>query len=321
MAIGIGLRHVKEALERKASAVQLEFIQLSGQLEDLGNKIPDADEEEKKTIREQQQALRVEQQQIADNVNRWRVRAREVTQQSGTASLKSYLNELLELNEELVTPIVQNALTLMDTPPDERGFPDEQTILPQQTPVGRLLERAKSEYDLRGSDPAIRMREEIAFANRAGVAQDEDIIAEMVAAMDDPDPLARELAIFTSIQLYRFRALRLADLEQAHTAVQLLTQIQHSAIVPVLIEILEQPRAGYIQEDGESKPTDNGRSRMVVLLKLVEWHTAEAQLSLRKLKYDRDAHIVKAAQRALELFPEQWNGEFPGKRNTHETDG
>ncbi len=321
MAIGIGLRHVKEALERKASAVQQEFIQLSEQLEDLGHKIPDAEEEEKKTIREQQEIIRVEQQHIAANVNRWRKRAREVTQQSGTASLKSYLNELLEFNEEIVTPAVQNALTLMETPPDERGFSEEQPILPQQTPVGRLLERAKSEYDLRVSDPGIRMKEAIAFANRAGVAQDEDIIAEIAAAMDDPDPLARELAIFTTIQLYRFRALRLADLEQAHTAVQQLTQIPHPAIVPVLIEILEQPRAGYIQEDGESKPTDNGRSRMVALLKLVEWHTAEAQLSLQKLKYDRDSHIVKAAQRALELFPQQWNGEFPGKKNTPETGG
>ncbi len=321
MAIGIGLRHVKEALERKASAVQQEFIQLSEQLEDLGHKIPDAEEEEKKTIREQQEIIRVEQQHIAANVNRWRKRAREVTQQSGTASLKSYLNELLEFNEEMVTPAVQNALTLMETPPDERGFSEEQPILPQQTPVGRLLERAKSEYDLRVSDPGIRMKEAIAFANRAGVAQDEDIIAEIAAAMDDPDPLARELAIFTTIQLYRFRALRLADLEQAHTAVQQLTQIPHPAIVPVLIEILEQPRAGYIQEDGESKPTDNGRSRMVALLKLVEWHTAEAQLSLQKLKYDRDSHIVKAAQRALELFPQQWNGEFPGKKNTPETGG
>ncbi len=321
MAIGIGLRHVKEALERKASAVQQEFIQLSEQLEDLGHKIPDAEEEEKKTIREQQEIIRVEQQHIAANVNRWRKRAREVTQQSGTASLKSYLNELLEFNEEMVTPAVQNALTLMETPPDERGFPEEQPILSQQTPVGRLLERAKSEYDLRVSDPGIRMKEAIAFANRAGVAQDEDIIAEIAAAMDEPDPLARELAIFTTIQLYRFRALRLADLEQAHTAVQQLTQIPHPAIVPVLIEILEQPRAGYIQEDGESKPTDNGRSRMVALLKLVEWHTAEAQLSLQKLKYDRDSHIVKAAQRALELFPQQWNGEFPGKKSTADSGG
>ena len=319
MAIGIGLRQVKEALERKASLVQHEFIQLSEQMEDLGRKIADAEEDEKKAIREQQQALRIEQQHIAVDVNRWRKRAREVTQQPGTSSLKSYLKELLEFNEDVVTPAVQNALTLLDTPPDERGFAEEQTILPQQTPVGRLLERARSEYDMRVSDPGIRMREAVAFANRAGMAQDEDIIAEIAEAMDDPDPLARELAILTTIQLYRFRAMRLADLEQAHIAVQHLAQIQHPTVVPVLIEILEQPRVGYLEEAGESKQTDNGRSRMVALLKLVEWHTAEAQLALRKLKYDRDPHIVKAAQRALELFSAQWTGEFPSQKKTPDT--
>ena len=312
---------MKAALERKASAVQHEFIQLSNQLDDLGREIADADEEEKKKIREQQQALRVEQQQIAEEVNLWRRRAREVTQQAGTSSLSSYLNDLLELDEELVTPAVQNTLTLMETPPDERGFTDEQPMLTQQTPVGRLLERARTEYDLRGSDPAIRMKEAIAFANRAGMAQDEDSMAEIVAAMDDPDPLVRELAIFTSIQLLRFRALRLADLEEAHAAVQQLTQIPHPAIVPVLIEIVEQPRVGYIQEGDESKQVDNNRSRMVALLKLVEWHTAEAQIALQKLKFDRDPHIVKAAQRALELFPERWNGEFPGQKNAPDTGG
>ena len=312
---------MQAALERKASAVQQEFIQLSEQLDELGWQIVDADEEEKAAIREQQKALRIEQQQIAEDVNLWRRRAREVTQQAGTTSLRSYLNDLLELNEELVTPAVQNALTLMDTPPDERSFPDEEPILTQQTPVGRLLERARTEYDLRASDPAIRMKEAIAFANRAGMAQDEDSIAEVVAAMDDPDPLVRELAIFTTIQLLRFRALRLADLEQAHAAVQQLTQIPHPAVVPVLIEIVEQPRVGYIQEGGESKQADNSRSRMVALLKLVEWHTAEAQIALQKLKFDRDPHIVKTAQRALELFPERWNGEFPGQKNMPDTGG
>jgi len=312
---------VKAALEHKASAVQHEFIQLSDQLDDLGREIADAEEEEKKKIREQKQALRVEQQQIAEEVNLWRRRAREVTQQTGTSSLRSYLNDLLELDEDLVTPAAQNTLTLMDTPPDERGFTDEQPILTQQTPVGRLLERARTEYDLRASDPAIRMKEAIAFANRAGMAQDEDSMAEIVAAMDDPDPLVRELAIFTSIQLLRFRALRLADLEEAHAAVQQLTQIPHPAIVSVLIEIVEQPRVGYIQEGDESTQADNSRSRMVALLKLVEWHTAEAQLALQKLKFDRDPHIVKAAQRALELFPERWNGEFPGQKNAPDTGG
>ncbi|MFV9674250.1 MAG: HEAT repeat domain-containing protein [Anaerolineales bacterium] len=308
-------------MERKASAVQQEFIQLSEQLDELGWQIADADEEEKKAIREKQKAIRIEQQQIAEDVNLWRRRAREVTQQPGTISLRSYLNDLLELNEELVTPAVQNALTLMDTPPDERSFPDEEPILTQQTLVGRLLERARTENDLRVSDPAIRMKEAIAFANRAGMAQDEDSIAEVVTAMDDPDPLVRELAIFTTIQVLRFRALRLADLEQAHAAVQQLTQIPHPAVVPVLIEIVEQPRVGYIQEGGESKQADNSRSRMVALLKLVEWHTAEAQIALQKLKFDRDPHIVKAAQRALELFPERWNGEFPGQKNMPDTGG
>jgi len=312
---------VKAALERKASAVQHEFIQLSDQLDDLGREIADADEEEKKKIREQQQALRVEQQQIAEEVNLWRRRAREVTQQAGTSSLRSYLNDLLEFDEDLVTPAAQNTLTLMETPPDERGFTDEQPILTQQTPVGRLLERARTEYDLRVSDPAIRMKEAIAFANRAGMAQDEDSMAEIVAAMDDPDPLVRELAIFTSIQLLRFRALRLADLGEAHAAVQQLTQIPHPAIVSVLIEIVEQPRVGYIQEGDEYTQADNSRSRMVALLKLVEWHTAEAQLALQKLKFDRDPHIVKAAQRALELFPERWNGEFPDQKNAPDTGG
>ncbi|TET34139.1 MAG: hypothetical protein E3J69_06620 [Anaerolineales bacterium] len=308
-------------MERKASAVQHEFIQLSDQLDDLGREIADADEEEKKKIREQQQALRVEQQQIAEEVNLWRRRAREVTQQAGTSSLRSYLNDLLEFDEDLVTPAAQNTLTLMETPPDERGFTDEQPILTQQTPVGRLLERARTEYDLRVSDPAIRMKEAIAFANRAGMAQDEDSMAEIVAAMDDPDPLVRELAIFTSIQLLRFRALRLADLGEAHAAVQQLTQIPHPAIVSVLIEIVEQPRVGYIQEGDEYTQADNSRSRMVALLKLVEWHTAEAQLALQKLKFDRDPHIVKAAQRALELFPERWNGEFPDQKNAPDTGG
>ena len=308
-------------MERKASAVQQDFIQLSEQLDDLGRQISDADDDEKKAIREQQQALRVEQLQIAEDVNLWRRRAREVTQQPGTTSLRSYLNDLLEFNEELVTPAVQNSLTLMDTPPEERGFAEEQPILTQQTPVGRLLERARTEYDLRVSDPAIRMKEAIVFANRAGMAQDEDSIAEIAAAMDDPDPLVREIAIFTTIQLLRFRALRLADLEQAHAAVQQLTQIPHPAIVPVLIEIVEQPRVGYIQEGGDPKQADNSRSRMVALLKLVEWHTAEAQLALQKLKFDRDPHIVKAAQRALELFPGRWNGEFPGQKNTPDTGG
>jgi hypothetical protein len=47
---------------------------------------------------------------------------------------------------------------------------------------------------------------------------------------------------------------------------------------------------------------------MVALLRLVEWHTAEAQAALRGRKFDRDSAIVKAAAKALELFPGDWAG-------------
>jgi hypothetical protein len=319
VAVGIGLRNVQEALERKASAVQHEFIILSDKLQELGRLLLEADEEEKLRIREMQKELKAEQQLIAEDVNLWRNRARDVTRQSGLSSLKAYLKDLIELNEETITPAVQNALLMLETPPEERGFVDEQPILVQQSPAGRLLERSRTEFDLRSSDPGIRMKEAVTFANIPGMAQEAEILSEISVAMEDPDPLTRELAIFTAIQLYRFRALRLADLESAHTAVQQLAQIQHTAVIPVLIEILEQPRVGYIEEGGESRQADTSRSRMVALLKLVEWHTAEAQLALRKLKFDRDPHIVKAAQRALELFPEQWNGVLPDAKNQAES--
>jgi hypothetical protein len=50
---------------------------------------------------------------------------------------------------------------------------------------------------------------------------------------------------------------------------------------------------------------------MVALLRLVEWHTLEAQMTIRNMKFDQDPHIVKAADRALTLFPEPWAGTLP----------
>ena len=48
MAIGIGLRQVQEALDRKANEVQQEFIRMSDELDELGHKIVEAEGEEKK---------------------------------------------------------------------------------------------------------------------------------------------------------------------------------------------------------------------------------------------------------------------------------
>ena len=42
-------------------------------------------------------------------------------------------------------------------------------------------------------------------------------------------------------------SLRFADLDAAHLAAKRLTQLGHPAVVPVLIEIVETPRSGFIQ--------------------------------------------------------------------------
>lgn len=308
MAIGIGLRQVQQALDRKADEIQHKFIELSDELDDLGRQLLEAEDEERKAIKEKQIQLREQQQVIAEDVNVWRTRARKVLQQPGVSTLRAFLSEMLELNEDLVTPTVERALMLLDLPPEERLQHEAEQNVEEQTPAGRLIVRARTEYDLRSSDTGVRQREAVAFSNQAGMAQDQGMIDEIAAAIDDPDPLVRELATLTTIQLYRFRANRLADLDGAHQATRFLARMNHSAVIPVLVEIVQNPRVGYVQERGEPVQKENSRSRMVALLRLVEWHTAEAQTALRALKFDQDQHIVRAAERALQLFPGPWSG-------------
>lgn len=313
MSIGIGLRQVQEALDRKGNLVQQEFIRMSDELDELSHKIVEADGEEKKALKEEQRALRERQRQVAENVNVWRTRSREVLTQSGESTLRTYLNSLLELDEPGIVPAIEQALQLLDTPPEERGPIDAAPDWQAQSPVGRLIERARSEYDLRASDAGVRHREAVTFANRPGLAQDEKILNDIEEAMTDPDPLVAELATLTTIQLYRFRATRFADLDISHDAVQYLARLNHPGVIPVLIEVAERKRVGYVSQGGEHVERPNDRSRMVALLRLVKWHTAEAKLAIKKLRYDQDTHIVKAAERALELFPGPWTGKIPPK--------
>jgi hypothetical protein len=308
VAIGIGLRQVQQALDRKADEIQHKFIELSDELDDISRQMLEVGDEERKTLKDKQNQLREQQLLIADDVNVWRTRARKVLQHPGVSSLRGFLGEMLELKEALVTPAVERALMLLDLPPEERLEHEQEKEVQAQTPAGRLLERARTDFDLRSSDGGVRQREAVAFANRPGMAQDQATIDEIALAIDDPDPLVRELATLTTVQLYRFRANRLADMEDAHQATRFLARMNHPAVILALIEILEDPRVGYVEEQGEAVQVDNGRSRMVALLRLVEWHTAEAQSALRTMKYDQDPHIVKAAQRALELFPGPWTG-------------
>jgi hypothetical protein len=99
----------------------------------------------------------------------------------------------------------------------------------------------------------------------------------------------------------------------SYASVQKLASLNNLAAVPVLIEVLENPRTGYVKgEDGAMEEATNHRSRMVALLRLIEWHTPDAKLAVYKVKFDQDPDIVKAAERALELFPEDWGGPLRG---------
>jgi hypothetical protein len=304
----MGLRPLQEALNRKADEVQRAFIELSDRVDELSKRILEARGDERRALRDEQNSLREDQNRVAEEINLWRDRARKVLQQPGRESLRAYLHELGELDDPIVQPAVEQALRVMDMPPEELVdlAQDQRPI--EKTPAARLIERARTEFDLRSGDPALRKREAVTFANRPGMAQDEDALAEMETAMDDPDPLVRELATLTTIQIHRFRALRFADLERAHQSVKILARLKHLAVIPVLVEILATPRSGFLESQEGALESNNNRSRMVALLRLVEWHTSEAQVAIQAVRFDRDPHLVRAAERALELFPDAWSG-------------
>jgi hypothetical protein len=306
--IGLGLRQVREALNRKADAVQREFVAASERLEEIGRKMLEVTEDERRPLRAEQTMLRDRQQVLADEINLWRERGRKVLTQPGQVSLRTYLNELLALEDAGVTASVKHALYLLDAPEEELERLSAHPEGAIETPAGRLLKRARTEYDMRGTDPAPRLRSAVEFANRPGMAQDDDALQEIEAALQDADPLVREVAALTAVQIHRYRALRIADLDTAHRSTQRLAQIKYPAAIPALVEILERPRTGFVPGLNGPEERDNNRSRMVALLRLVEWHTGEAQKALRARQFDRDPNIVKAAARALDLFPGEWTG-------------
>jgi hypothetical protein len=310
--IGLGLRQLQDAINRKADVIQKKFIALSERIDELGRLMLEVEVEDRQRLREEQKTLREEQQALAAEINIWRDRARAVTQQPGQTRLRSLLNEFLELNEESIKPALEHMIYILDAPEEELAALGAKPEPIQRSPVQRLIERARTEYDLRGSDTSVRMKEAITFANRPGMAQDDQVMAEIEAAIEDSDPLVRELAILTTAQLHRFRALRVADLDIVHESVQYLSRMTHISVIPILIEILENPRTGFMQEEGNTIESNNDRSRMVALLRLVEWHTKEARAAVQARHFDRDEHIVRAANRALELFPDAWSGPLKG---------
>jgi hypothetical protein len=305
---------VQQALDSKADAIQREFIAAGDELDELGRQLLEATPEQREPLREKQRILRERQRELAAEVNEWRDRARGIRSQPGQHTLREFLNDLLKLDDPLLTPSVKHALYLLDAPEEElEAMMEQEETTVVTTQAGRLIQRARTDFDLRRSDVGARQRAAVEFANRPGVAQQDDIVEEIEAAINDPDPMVQELAILTAIHLHKFRCMRVADLDMSYASVQKLASLNNLAAVPVLIEVLENPRTGFVKgEDGEMEESDNNRSRMVALLRLIEWHTPEAKMAVYKLKFDQDPDIVKTAGRALELFPDDWSGPLRG---------
>ncbi len=312
--IGLGLRQVQQALDSKADAIQREFIAIGDELDEVGRQLLEASPEQREPLREKQRLLRDRQRDLAAEVNVWRDRARGVRSQPGQHTLREYLNDLLKLDDPLLTPSIEHALYLLDAPEEELeklAQQAETTVV--STQAGRLIQRARTDFDLRRSDIGARERAAVEFANRPGVAQQDNLVEEIEAAINDPDPMVKETAVLTVIHLHKFRCMRVADLDTAYASVQKLASLNHLAAVPVLVEVLENPRTGYMKgEDGSMAEADNHRSRMVALLRLIEWHTPQAKMAVHLVQFDQDKDIVKAAKRALELFPEDWSGPLRG---------
>jgi hypothetical protein len=303
------LRQLQQVLNQKADAVQREFVAVSEQLHVLGRQLVEARGEDEEPIRAEQAALREKQQALAVAVNEWRDRARAVLRQPGDEALERFLDELSQAGDEAVRAAVEVVLYA-------RSHPEEAVAARERarsrtgmlTPASRLLERARTEYDLRGVEPAPRQRAAVEFANRPGMAQNDEVLAALEAALDDPDPLTREVMVLTAIQMHRFRALRLSELDAAHVSVQRLARLKHPAVIPVLIEILATPRTGFVpgQGPGGMVEANNLQSRLVALASLVEWRTPQAQAAVRARQHDRDPRMAAAASRALEVFPGDW---------------
>ena len=305
--IGQGLRQLQEALNRKAGAVQHEFNAVGEKLQALSRKIAEARGADPAPLIAEQEALREQQRILAGEVNLWRDRARGALRQQGDEGLRAYLNELLAANDEEIRPAVEYALYLLDAPEEELAkLAQSQTQARPTTPAGRLIERARTEYDLRGQDPAPRHKAAVEFANRAGMAQNDEALAELEAAWEDKDPLVKEVVALTLIQMHRFRAMRLGDLDAVYASVQRLTRLNDAAVIPVLIEIVETPRTGFERGEGGMVEANTNRSREAALISLIQWHTPEAQAAVRARQRDRDAHIAQGAARALELYPGEW---------------
>lgn len=315
--LGHGLSQLQKALNRKADSVQKEFIGISDRLNAIAREIVEAEPEAKQALVEEQGGLHERRIAVAEAVNVWRDRAREVMNRTGDEALQAYLVELGEAakDDEAIQEAIKLVHFILNATEEELAALSQPKAEDNPvTPAGRLIQRARKEWDLRQNDPAPRQRAALEFANRQGMVQDEQAIVEMEQAIYDPDQFVREVALLTFVQLHRYRALRLADLDAAHQSVEQLTRLNHPAAVQALISVLESPRSGYTHTEGASEPAEgnNSRSRLTALKRLIEWHTAEARHAVQAHQLDRDEEVSYLARRALETFPGDWKGPIRG---------
>lgn len=308
---------LQRALTAKADSIQREFITISEQLTQLSRKLVEVEPEDRPQIEAEQDTLRERRAVIAETVNVWRDRAKEVITQPGDEALRAYLQDLLDRakDEESIQAAVHHVLFVMNASEEELAalYQPKEADRPQ-TPAGRLMERARKEYDLRGVDIAPRQRAAVEFANRQGMVQDEAAIAEIDDAIYDPDRFVREVALLTLIQLHRVRALRLSDLDLAYQSVVRLAKLNHPGTVSVMAQIAETARTGYVQKTPNDPPVEmnNTHLRVAALKRLIEWHTSEARRAVEGQQLSRDEEVSYLAQRALEAFPGEWKGPIRG---------
>ena len=294
------LRQLQEALNRQADAIQREFIAVGDQLRILSRTVAETRGPELPALQAEHKARHDQQQDLAEAVNLWRDRARLALRPMPEPALRAFLRDLLAQGDEGVRSAAERVHFILDATDEQLAQLAAKPVQAKpQTPSGRLIERARTEFDLRGKDPAPRQRTAIEFANRPGLAQDDAALAELAKALDDPDPLVVETITLTVIQIHRFRAMRLADLDIGLTSTRQLVQLQHPAAIPILIEIAQTHRTGFTRTDNLVIEASNRALREAALRRLAEWNTAPALAAVQARRHDRDNYIAELASRIM----------------------
>ncbi len=138
--LGLGLRQVQDALNKKADEIQHEFVAISEQLDVLSRKILEVRGEDRAQLRAEQDGLRSKQAQLAQDVNEWRQRARAVTQQRGETGIRAYMEELKTIDDPVIAFTAQQALEMLDAPEEARARDPGRTGAVAADPGGPLAQ-------------------------------------------------------------------------------------------------------------------------------------------------------------------------------------